>query len=61
MTVEKVTKLAEKIKTEGKWTVEGDAKRIWEEMAECIRRLAREVLGVSKGGGGRMRGAWWWS
>jgi len=22
---------------------------------------AREVLGVSKGGSGRMKGAWWWS
>jgi len=36
-------------------------RRIWEEMAECIRRSAREVLGVSTGGSGRMEGAWWWS
>jgi len=29
--------------------------------AECIQRLAREVLGVSKEGSGRMKGAWWWN
>jgi len=29
------------------------------EMAGCIRRSAREVLGVSRGGNGRMEGAWW--
>ena len=27
-----VTKLSEKIKTEGKWRLEGDSNRIWEEM-----------------------------
>jgi len=30
-------------------------------MAKCIWRSAREVLGVSNGGNGRMGGAWWWS
>ena len=30
-------------------------------MADCIRRSAREVLGVSREGSGRMKGAWWWS
>jgi len=30
-------------------------------MADCIRRSAREVLGVSTEGSGRMKGAWWWS
>ena len=51
------TELCEKIKTEGKWRLEGDSNRIWEEMAGCIQRLAREVLGVSRGGSGRMEGA----
>jgi len=58
---ENVTKLSEKIKTEGKWKLEGDSNRIWEEMAECIRRSAKEVLRVYKEGSGRMKGAWWWS
>jgi len=30
-------------------------------MTNCIQRLAREVLGVSKGGSDRMKGALWWS
>jgi len=30
-------------------------------MADCIRRSAGEVLGVSREGSGRMKGAWWWS
>jgi len=28
-------------------------------MVDCIRRSAREVLGVSREGSGRMKGAWW--
>jgi len=27
----------------------------------CIRRSAKEVLGVSKGGRERRSGAWWWN
>jgi len=34
---------------------------IWEEITDCIRRSAREVIGVSKEGSRRMKGAWWWS
>jgi len=34
---------------------------MWEKMAECIQRPVKEVLGVSKGGSGRMKGALWWS
>ena len=30
-------------------------------MAQCIRLSAKEVLGVSRGGGGRRIGAWWWN
>jgi len=44
-----MTKLSKKIKMECKWIVEGDVNKKWEEMAEYIRRLAKEVLGVSKG------------
>ena len=56
-----VAKLTEKIKREGKWKLKGDLSTIWEGMADCIRRTAREVLGVSREGSGRMKGAWWWS
>ena len=30
-------------------------------MADCIRRSARDFLGIFREGSGRMEGAWWWS
>ena len=44
---ENAVKLSKKIKSEGKWKLNGDSSRIWEDMADCIQRSAREVLGVS--------------
>jgi len=34
---------------------------MWEAMAECIRRSAKEVLGVSRVGRGRINRPWWWN
>ena len=34
---------------------------MWDAMTKCIRMLAKEVLGTSRRGGGRMKGAWWWN
>jgi len=34
---------------------------MWEAVADCIRRSAKETLGLSRGGGIRMEGAWWWN
>jgi len=59
LTAKNATKLFKKIKMEGKWYVERDANKMWEEMAKCIWRLAMEVLGASKGGSGIMKGFWW--
>jgi len=58
---ENAMKLLEKIKSEGKWKLDGDLSRIWQEMADCIQRSAKEVLGVFREGSGIMKGAWWWS
>jgi len=55
---ENAIKLSEKIKSEGRGKLGGDSSRIWEEMTDCIRRSAKEVLGVSREGSGRMKGAW---
>ena len=55
-----MTKLVEKIKSEGKWALGGDANIMWEDIADCIRNSAKEVLGVFRVGSGRLRGAWWW-
>ena len=30
-------------------------------MTDCIRMSAKEILGISKRGGSRMKGAWWWN
>jgi len=54
---ENARKLSKKIRREDKWKLEGDLNRIWEEMADCIRRSARKVLGVSREGSRRMKGA----
>ncbi|XP_075106934.1 uncharacterized protein LOC142179933 [Nicotiana tabacum] len=34
---------------------------MWTTTAKCIRVVAREVLGVSKGFFGGHKGDWWWS
>jgi len=31
---------------------------MWEAMADCIRRSAKEILGSSRRGGNKMKGAW---
>ena len=41
----------EKVIEEGPWKDEGDANNMWEKMATCIRKVASEVLGVTKGSG----------
>jgi len=30
-------------------------------MADCTRKSAKEVLGTSRRGGNKMKGAWWWN
>lgn len=56
-----MTKLSEKIKTQGDWNLAGDADKMWGETIECIRRFAKEILGVSKRGSGRLKRAWLWN
>jgi len=40
---------------------EGDANNMWEKMATCIRKVAAEVLGMTKGSGCDLKDAWWWN
>ena len=54
-------KLVERITKEGAWRQEEDADIMWEAMAACIHRSAKEILGTSRRGGNRMKGAWWWN
>jgi len=34
---------------------------MWEAMTNCIRRSAKKILGISRRGGNKMKGAWWWN
>ena len=61
LTKEKAGQIAERITKEGAWRTAGDADSMWEVVADCIRRSAMETLGLSRGDGNRMEGAWWWN
>lgn len=45
----------------GAWRSSGDASEMWTATSDCIRKAAREVLGVSKGYYGGHQGDWWWN
>jgi len=34
---------------------------MWEAIADCIRKSAKEILGTYRRGGNKMKGAWWWN
>jgi len=53
--------LAERITEEGAWRQIKDADEMWEAMADCIRRSAKEILGSSRRGGSKMKDVWWWN
>jgi len=61
LTSENAMLLSEKITEEGAWRRVEDAGTMWKVMADCFRRSAKEVLGTSRRGGNRMKGAWWWN
>ncbi|XP_070022676.1 uncharacterized protein [Nicotiana sylvestris] len=45
----------------GAWRSGGDANTMWSTTADCIRKAAREVLGISTGRNGGHKGDWWWN
>ena len=51
----------ENVIEEGPWNDEGDANSMWEKMATCIRKVASEVLGVTKGSECDSKDTWWWN
>ena len=60
-TKENDMKLSARITEEGAWRRAEDSDMMWEAMADCIRKSAKEILGASRRGSNRMRGAWWWN
>ena len=61
LTKEKAGLIAERLAEERVWRRAKDADSMWDVVADCIRRSAKETLGLSRGGGNRMEGAWWWN
>jgi hypothetical protein len=45
----------ERVFVEGAWSEEEDANNMWVKMATCIRKVASEVFGVTKGSSGESR------
>jgi len=58
---EKVGLIIERIAEERAWRRAEDADLMWEAVVDCIRKSAKETLGLFRGGGIRMEGAWWWN
>ncbi|XP_075108838.1 uncharacterized protein LOC142180689 [Nicotiana tabacum] len=61
LTKDKARELEGRLFAMGAWKSSGDASTMWLTMANCVREVAREVLGVSKGFFGRHQGDWWWN
>jgi hypothetical protein len=43
------------------WDEEVDADSMWVKMGTCIRKVAREVLEVTKGKKPEAKDTWWWN
>ena len=51
----------ERVIKEGPWEEGGDADNMWMKMATCIRKVASEEFGVSRGSRSEVRDTWWWN
>ena len=53
---EKVEIFREKILKEAIWDLEDETNLLWNKMGECVKRIANEILGESRGKGLRIPG-----
>ena len=51
----------ERMLGEGPWEEGEDADDMWLKMAICVRKVASEVFGVSRGGKQEGKDIWWWN
>jgi hypothetical protein len=59
---EKATKMfKERALKEDHWHEGGDANSMWMKMSTCIRKVASEEFGVSKGDKRETKETWWWN
>ncbi|KAJ8531980.1 hypothetical protein K7X08_011903 [Anisodus acutangulus] len=56
-----VKEMEERLMAKEAWGSSRDATDMSDRMTSCIREVAREVLGVSRGSRGGHRGDWWWN
>ena len=49
------------ITKEGAWRQVEDANTMWEAITKCIQMSIKEILGISRRGGSKMKRAWWWN
>lgn len=45
----------------GKWNLEQETNVIWNEMTSSIKRVAKKVLGESRGKAHPSKKTWWWN
>jgi hypothetical protein len=51
----------ERVLKEGLWHEGGDANSMWMKMSPCIRKVASEEFGVTKGAKRETKETWWWN
>ncbi|XP_070007715.1 uncharacterized protein [Nicotiana sylvestris] len=61
LTKDKAQELEGRLSAMGAWRSSGDANTMWSTKANCIRKAAREVLGISSVHTGGHKGDWWWN
>ncbi|XP_070029241.1 uncharacterized protein [Nicotiana sylvestris] len=61
LTKDKVRELEGRLSAMRSWRIYGDTNTMWSTTADCIRKAAREVLGVSSGCSGGHKGDWLWN
>jgi hypothetical protein len=49
----------ERVLKEGPWYEGGDANSMWTRMTTCIKKVASEEFGVTKGGKREVKETWW--
>ncbi|XP_070057584.1 uncharacterized protein [Nicotiana tomentosiformis] len=61
LTKDKAQELKGQLLAIGAWRSNCDASTMWSAIADCIREVAREVLGVLTGVSGGHKRDWWWN
>jgi hypothetical protein len=58
---EAVKMFKKRVLKKGSWHEGGDANSMWIKIFTCIRKVASEEFGVTKGGKRETKETWWWN